>query len=699
MNFFRRLPLVYKIALPFILINLVTALIAGPVASFWVRERIETEMRARLEGSLNQLKNYLKGEENRLKMFARSTAARLMVQKAMREKNLIALHQALVPHEVINRFDFVEVTDSQGKVIYNHNGPFPIGEDLSRLEPVKTGLLGMNRSGFYRDNLMAVAPIYQTHGVAGLFLVGEKLRASKIKKDILGGKADFCIYLLGEKLRTVSTLKMEHEHSLKLARKVMEEEKTYQRKETFNGKLFYVVYSPLYFDNLPAGTIVLKIGGQSVKSAIRTLFFNVVFLNLFLVLTIAAFSYFLGHLIASPVKSLIKVLEEVGKGNYNVKARVKTGDEVETLAEAFNHMTEQIKKQQDMLNQKLFELSVIYDIALTISSTFNINEILPILSESARRVFDADLICVYLYEAESQNFKLGLCSKSSRLVREEEKVLEDKFLPELKLKNNLLERDYLKTAPFKSVMAQNMIAEGKTLGTIFAATLDKEYTVDDLQVLTTLAQQAAVAIENANLFDSLEKAYLGIVRALAIAIDARDPYTRGHSERVAKVATDLAKELKLSPTAIHEIEIAAYLHDIGKIGIPDDILLKPAHLNNSEMRRIREHPAIGASILAPLLFLGEVVPTIKHHHEHYDGGGYPDGLKGESIPLGARILTLADAFEAITSDRPYRRARTVEEAINEIKRCAGAQFDPRLVETFLRIIEKNLDKYGLNKLK
>lgn len=695
MNFFRRLPLVYKIALPFILINLITAFIAGPVAAFWVREKIESEMRARLRGNLTQLINYLNWEEDRLKMFARSTASRFMVQKAMQEKNLIDLHKALVPHEVINRFDFVEVTDASGKVIYNHNGPFPIGQDLSQLEMVKAGLLEMNRSAFYQDYLIAVAPLYHPKGVSGLFLVGEKLRSKEIKENVLGNQADFCIFPQGENSPACTTLRRIHKHNLEIVKKALEEEKTYQLQEELNGKSTYVIYSPFYLNNLPAGTLVLRISAQTVNSAMRTLIFNVIFLNLLLLIMIAFFSYFLGNLIASPVNSLARVLEEVGKGNYNLRARIKTGDEIEALAEAFNRMTEQIKQQQGALNQKIFELSVIYDIALTISSTFNVDEILPILTESARRVFDADIICAYIFEAESQSFKMGMCSKSSRLTGEKESLIEEKFLPELKLKTSLLEKDPIKTAPFKSVMAQNMIAEGKIQGAIFAASLDKEYTQDDLQVLGTLAQQAAVAIENANLFDSLEKAYLGIVRALAIAIDARDPYTRGHSERVAELATDLARELNLSPTAIHELEVAAYLHDIGKIGIPDDILLKPARLNNEEMRRIREHPAIGASILTPLLFLGEVVPTIKHHHEHYDGGGYPEGLKGNSIPLGARILSLADAFEAITSDRPYRKARSIEEAISEIKRCAGTQFDPDLVEAFLRVLEKNRSKYGL----
>lgn len=688
MNFFQRLPLAYKIALPFVLINLLTASFAAPVAISWVREKIESEMKTRLENNLKQMTNHLKFEARRLKTFTRSQASNQPVQQAIAEKDLAVLRHLLAPQAAINELDFVEITDGQGKVIYNHNGPFPIGEDLKNLEIVKIGLQKVNSALLYKDYLIAAAPLYQNQSIAGLILAGVKMRPAMIKRELLGNQADFCLFL-GDKSRLASTsLKLPHQPDPKLIKKTLKSGKVILRSETIRGNSFYVAYSPLRLNNLPVGTLVVKTSSRPVEKAMQTVIFNVILLNCLVVLIISICSYLLGRLIAQPIDTLAKAAEEVGRGNLNVKARLKTGDEIGALAQAFNQMTEKLKHQQEILNQKLSELSVIYDIALTISTTFDPNEILPILAESTRRVFDADIICVYISDRDSQSLKPGLCSKSSRLPQKCEKMLEERFLPELNDKPNLLETNPLKTAPFRSVMAQNMIAEGKTLGAIFVGSLDKNYTRDDLQVLTTLAQQAGVAIENAYLFDSLEKAYLGIVRALAIAIDARDPYTRGHSERVSELATELGKELGLSSAEIHELEMASYLHDIGKIGIPDDILMKPARLNNDEMRRVREHPSIGASILTPLFFLGEVVPAIKHHHEHYDGGGYPEGLRGKSIPLGARILSLADAFEAITSDRPYRKARSVEEAVKEIKRCSGTQFDPELVEAFIRVLKK-----------
>jgi len=177
------------------------------------------------------------------------------------------------------------------------------------------------------------------------------------------------------------------------------------------------------------------------------------------------------------------------------------------------------------------------------------------------------------------------------------------------------------------------------------------------------------------------------VRSLAAAVDAKDPYTKGHSDRVAQYATKIAQHMTFSRDQQLALEIAAYLHDIGKIGIKEHILSKPGILSEGEMAEMRHHPLIGANILKPVGFPWSVAPIVRHHHERWDGTGYPAGLRGDEIPFLARVLSVADAFEAMTADRPYRAARTYEDAIQELERCAGTHFDPDIVTSFVEMIE------------
>ncbi len=187
----------------------------------------------------------------------------------------------------------------------------------------------------------------------------------------------------------------------------------------------------------------------------------------------------------------------------------------------------------------------------------------------------------------------------------------------------------------------------------------------------------------ASAYFDLQQMSLDVVRSLALALDARDHYTRGHSEWVAKYSVQIAKTMNCSEQETEKLELAALLHDVGKIGVKDSILRKPAKLTQEEFAVVQRHPLSSAEIIQPVAYLRELVPAVRHHHERYDGKGYPDGLAGESIPFSARILTVADAFEAMTSDRPYRRALTFEKALAEIRRCRGSQFDPVIVDAFI----------------
>jgi len=184
----------------------------------------------------------------------------------------------------------------------------------------------------------------------------------------------------------------------------------------------------------------------------------------------------------------------------------------------------------------------------------------------------------------------------------------------------------------------------------------------------------------------VEMGYVHTLQSLALALEAKDRYTAGHSERVCRFSVLLARELGLPEDEVENVKHAALLHDIGKIGMSERILRKEGGLTAAEYAMVQEHPAVGAQILSPVRAFAPCMAGVRHHHERYDGMGYPDGLKGEDIPVTARIILIADTFDSITSDRSYRRARTAEYAVKQLRANAGRQFDPRCVEAFLRLL-------------
>ncbi len=226
----------------------------------------------------------------------------------------------------------------------------------------------------------------------------------------------------------------------------------------------------------------------------------------------------------------------------------------------------------------------------------------------------------------------------------------------------------------------------RTIGVFELARLaNDQLDESERKILETLASQAAIAIENARLFEDTQRIYYETLKSLAKALEARDHYTRGHSERVSELSLHIAQELGIDEEECRLIYNTALLHDIGKIGIRDAILHKPRQLSDDELQVIRQHPSFGNMILGPLKFLGEVSELVKHHHERWDGTGYPDKLGGENIPLASRIIAIADTYDAMTSSRPYREARSHEAAVAEIRKQAGSQFDPQVVKVFLSL--------------
>jgi len=229
----------------------------------------------------------------------------------------------------------------------------------------------------------------------------------------------------------------------------------------------------------------------------------------------------------------------------------------------------------------------------------------------------------------------------------------------------------------------------KVIGVLEAVNKQEEEAFDkeDLSIFASLADQVAIALDNARLYLELEDTFFETAESLAEAIEKRDPYTGGHTRRVTQYSLAIAKYLQLKPLERKCLRIASVLHDIGKIGIKDQILRKPERLSPEEYDEIKHHSHMGAEIIEHIRQLREIVPGVKYHHEQVDGRGYPNGLRGEEIPIIAKIVAVADTFDAMTTSRPYRKGMEKEVALGELKRCAGTQFDEGVVKAFIQAFE------------
>ena len=356
---------------------------------------------------------------------------------------------------------------------------------------------------------------------------------------------------------------------------------------------------------------------------------------------------------------------------------------------------------------RIEEFTALYEVNKSITSTLQLPQVLALITKKACQIMKASGCSLRLLHRNKKelvlkahyglnkrshlrkgNIKIGE-SIAGRVLRENRYyIVKDLFKDSRYQDSSIVRKENL-----RSLLCVPLVEAGRTFGVLsIYSSIANCFHKEDVKLLSMFASQAAISISNARLYEQARANYLGAIKFLANALDAKDSYTAGHSERVAEIASGIARQLRLSELQKDALQYASYLHDLGKVSININTLRKPGSLSKPEWRSIYRHPSVGAEIINKIETLNKLVPIILHHHARYAGGGYPDkDMKCENIPIGSRILAVADAYEAMVSHRPYRKAFSKEEALQELKRCSGAQFDPQVVKVFLKAQSHSLN--------
>lgn len=364
-----------------------------------------------------------------------------------------------------------------------------------------------------------------------------------------------------------------------------------------------------------------------------------------------------------------------------------------------------MKSKASSLKKRIDRLETLIHTSMLFSSILDIDDLLDIVLRKAEEVMDAEASSVFRIDEEKNELYFVIARGTRGKEAKEIRVPMGKGIVGWTAQHGkpVLVADVSKDPRWfkgvdkkskfvtRSIMAVPLISKGKVIGV--AEVLNKrgnrKFNKTDLGLFESLGHQIAIAIENALLYKELDELFLSSIRAIVEAVDAKDAYTRGHSGRVVKYSLIIGEALELDRERLKRLEVSAILHDVGKIGIPDRILGKPGKLTFEEYNYMKRHPELGSSIIEPIAELKELIPNILHHHERYDGNGYPKGLCGTEIPLFARIICVADSFDAMTTDRPYRKRKSIKTAVRELTDNSGTQFDTELVSVFIKEIQTN----------
>ena len=419
----------------------------------------------------------------------------------------------------------------------------------------------------------------------------------------------------------------------------------------------------------------------------------------------------LGRSLLQPIRDLERGMQHIAAGSWDHRVDIRTRDELEGLAAHFNSMAEELGVSYRSIQDHVADLAALLEISTEISAALEVDQLLTLMSERMTRVLKTTYCRIALMDGEQSSVVIRAAYPIRTMDWEPGigRSLDPHDIPELRkafetsryvhlTKDEIhhpekaAEREQLLTPQTQSALILPLFLKNQPQGVIIlgeARSREREpFTPEKMSICQTMANQVAVAISNSINFSDLQEMVVSTVTAMAHAIDAKSPWTQGHSVRVTSYAVALGEQLGLDSVVLGHLRLGCLLHDIGKIGTDGTILCKSDGLTDEEMAVMRLHTVKGEEIIKPIRQLSSILPVIRYHHERYDGTGYPDGLSGEAIPIIARVAALADAFDAMIADRPYRKGLGRNEAIAEIKRGFGTQFDPSIAEVFVGMLEQ-----------
>ena len=412
--------------------------------------------------------------------------------------------------------------------------------------------------------------------------------------------------------------------------------------------------------------------------------------------------------LTKPIESLSEASSRIAEGDFSHRFRLPRRDEIGILAGSLDSMAENLETHISEIERRMHAMETMNQIDKTVLSSISRADLLERVVTIVSSFFSQTSIIMPLYNKGKEGYDVLTFNDNdlNHILGEKRNVPESDLPPELaamiRTTVQISADHFEKALPFQSLADTGIrfllnvpihIAEEYLGSLVLAGRSRAPFSDSEIETAEMIADQVGVALDSVRTFEEKEKLLIGILMALTSAIDAKSRWTAGHSERVARYAEDLASRLGLPEGEVRDITISAILHDIGKISVPETILDKPERLTPDEYDVIKGHPEKGSEIIEKISAYDRMLPGILYHHEHWDGGGYPFGLRGRQIPLMSRIITLADVYDAVTDERPYRKGLSGDEAIKFLKENREKLFDPELVDLFIEILkEKNQEK-------